>query len=379
MSEHNMDHLDYLPHVAKADVNMLHEKERTYMGSWKRAGGRSAWFMFRRNMDRLIEMLKKPADIQGWQEPETWRRFIKGYANSEEIKHLAACYCSENIFAMVRDAPGGEDGTVLACLRDLRRYAMLIEAEMMARGVVEVPPQGSTLARGDEIENDFYHLKAQEWAVNPDSAKVIIESALQDYRKTHIHTADPPPNFPATKSAPYRDAQWYCFDCGKNLDGISVHSHEGKFYCKEHYLKIVGTDQPTPEAGSHHATLTPWAVALGWRTKHGLKLDDNVFDQYWKLWTPGKWVLRDAVKNNLDIPSIISGLYQYSKVTDYWIIKIADVPPELRGCYPTLQLEANHKERSELPEWQQTLYEWLEAEGKYRLMAMHKEWAVGQA
>ena len=32
----------------------------------------------------------------------------------------------------------------------------------------------STLARGDEIEADFYMLKAQEWAVEPEEAKRLV-------------------------------------------------------------------------------------------------------------------------------------------------------------------------------------------------------------
>lgn len=36
----------------------------------------------------------------------------------------------------------------------------------------------STLARGDEIEADFYRLKAQEWAVSPEQARQKIVAAL---------------------------------------------------------------------------------------------------------------------------------------------------------------------------------------------------------
>lgn len=36
----------------------------------------------------------------------------------------------------------------------------------------------STLARGNEIERDFYELKSQEWAVSFDEAKTMIERAL---------------------------------------------------------------------------------------------------------------------------------------------------------------------------------------------------------
>ena len=39
-------------------------------------------------------------------------------------------------------------------------------------------PHKSTLVRGDEIENDFYRLKAQEWACEPDDAAKRIRLAL---------------------------------------------------------------------------------------------------------------------------------------------------------------------------------------------------------
>lgn len=41
----------------------------------------------------------------------------------------------------------------------------------------------STLERGNEIEDDFYHLKAQEWAVEPHEAKRMIEAAMKDLSK----------------------------------------------------------------------------------------------------------------------------------------------------------------------------------------------------
>ncbi len=38
----------------------------------------------------------------------------------------------------------------------------------------------TTLERGAEIENDFYHLKAQEWAIEPEEAKRFIEDKMQE-------------------------------------------------------------------------------------------------------------------------------------------------------------------------------------------------------
>jgi len=37
---------------------------------------------------------------------------------------------------MIAAAPGGEDGTVLAEVRDLRRYLLMAEAEMIEQGAI---------------------------------------------------------------------------------------------------------------------------------------------------------------------------------------------------------------------------------------------------
>jgi hypothetical protein len=136
----NLNHMPYLQKVAASDVEVIQHKEKTYQGSWKEAGGRSAWFMFRRNMDRLVGMMAPPPArklaIANLRENEV-------HLDSNTYRYLVACLKAEDIFSHIEAAPGGEDGTALACLRDLRRYALLIEAEMVARGSIalEVVPQ----------------------------------------------------------------------------------------------------------------------------------------------------------------------------------------------------------------------------------------------
>lgn len=44
----------------------------------------------------------------------------------------------------------------------------------------------STLERGNEIEADFYQLKAQEWAMEPYEAKRLIIAALEPLIKFAI-------------------------------------------------------------------------------------------------------------------------------------------------------------------------------------------------
>lgn len=99
----DMRHMEFLEIVAVEDCAALREKETTYKGSWKRRGGVGAFMMMARKMDRL------------------------------EVMALRDNY---DVFRMISDDPEGEDGTPLAEIRDLRRYLLLVEAEMISRGDV---------------------------------------------------------------------------------------------------------------------------------------------------------------------------------------------------------------------------------------------------
>lgn len=96
----DMSHLDYLTEVAEADVNQLLEKEKTYQGSWKKRGGLGTAMMLLRKIDRL-EVILKAADY--------------------------------DIFKVCLVDLTGKDGSALAEIRDLRRYLLLVEAEVIAQ------------------------------------------------------------------------------------------------------------------------------------------------------------------------------------------------------------------------------------------------------
>lgn len=147
-SDDRFAHHAYLPIVAQEDVRYLLEKDRSYGASWKLAGGRSAYFMLRRKMDRMIEMLKRPEPPHGWS-LENYSAAIPLNGNPNQdvtvdasiARHLLAAYRAEDVFSMIEADPSGRDGCVLAEVRDLRRYLLLVEAEMIARGVVTSPEQ----------------------------------------------------------------------------------------------------------------------------------------------------------------------------------------------------------------------------------------------
>jgi hypothetical protein len=94
--------MDYLEEVSLDDIRQLGIKEGTYQGSWKKRGGVGAYMMVARKIDRLENLM---------------------------------IACSYDIFEALNADPLGADGTALAEIRDLRRYLLLIEAEMRARWV----------------------------------------------------------------------------------------------------------------------------------------------------------------------------------------------------------------------------------------------------
>jgi hypothetical protein len=101
------NHMDYLDTISAQDVATLREKERTYGGSWKKRGGVGAFMMLARKMDRL--------------------------------ENIAAA-ANYDIFAVIRgEGLDGADGTLIAEIRDLRCYLMLVEAEMAAQAEGSVP------------------------------------------------------------------------------------------------------------------------------------------------------------------------------------------------------------------------------------------------
>lgn len=144
-----VDNLPYLKMVALQDVNRLYEKEKQYNGSWKRSGGRSSWMMLVRKIDRIREIMRRPEPPANFDLTQTLyavenlqnrsgtiqEKYLKG------IRYLAEVSTSEDIFAKIIEeetASGGKglDGSCIAEIRDLRSYLLLVESEMVARGIL---------------------------------------------------------------------------------------------------------------------------------------------------------------------------------------------------------------------------------------------------
>jgi hypothetical protein len=129
------DYLKYLTEIASHDVSVLLEKERTYQGSWKKRGGIGAYMMLARKIDRLENIMQGNA---------------------------------YDIFAAIAADASGADGSVLAEVRDLRRYLLLVEAEMLSR-------DEDDLFRAGTPEDGGHHARQQEETTAEHIARDIRE------------------------------------------------------------------------------------------------------------------------------------------------------------------------------------------------------------
>lgn len=90
--------------IAQEDAEGLLAAQRSYGNSWKSRGGVGAFMMLARKWDRLENRVKTPIGQAG-----TW-----------------------DIFGHIADDQRAEG--IIDDIRDLRRYLLLVEAEMRARG-----------------------------------------------------------------------------------------------------------------------------------------------------------------------------------------------------------------------------------------------------
>lgn len=112
----NLAYHQHIGKIAENDINYVRKKDAQYDASWKRRGGPGAWFTIVRPWDRLSQFMERPKQ-------------------TGTMTHAMVPVWERNdiIGAMVAEKLSGEDGTVTACVRDLRRYLLLLEAEVQER------------------------------------------------------------------------------------------------------------------------------------------------------------------------------------------------------------------------------------------------------
>lgn len=368
----NMGHLNYLSAVADSDAAVLRKKESTYQGSWKAAGGRSAWFMLRRNMDRLLRLMAPSIStqdvLQDFQDHIHAAEEVGGVTDIDlgQLTRFRAAFVAEDVFLKVLEDPSGADGTVLACLRDLRRYALLVEAEMVSQGHVSPEDPGSRWTQTTEgVSGErFPKLDPPE-----ESCGVLVDLASGPDR-TVIFEVPTQKTLNEGGFYTYTEPGRCSYVCrAKNLlPNGNVYIDLGEYGGRE-----VSPDTLSPPPRTED--LAPWAVSPGW-LRTNLWSQEEV-DRWYHQQAPDLYVLEPAVpyKFKGSPPSPLQGLYD---VRGTWATAKIDLcPPDARGWFPRLHREVNTTERSELPVWQQALYgRFDEDANKWLLQPEHMGWAV---
>lgn len=321
-----MKHMEHLETVVKSDVAVLRAKERTYQGSWKVAGGRSAWFMARRNLDRLLNMMEHKWNYNlDWTSLESVTTELKNEQNSEDI------------FAKIMQDPSGADGSVLAVMRDARRYFVLVEAEMMAREVV-IAERTMTIEERkpdqlDEIMSRVQTLfEALPGIAQPSARQAIVDLAA--------------------------------------MTGVD---------------RLVEQQSLTEEQRCvpRFEDARPWVVAL--IDLVGMKKIMSVAYVHWTkdslhlephLTEPEHYELQMEAASGFTQAS--SALRCYSKLGTGWVLKIEEAPPEYRDRWPVLRREYNSIEHEGLPHWQGELFAWVTEGTGWRVRPEHEAWTRGE-
>jgi len=152
--------------VATRDVDEVWKKDQSYGRSWMKRGGVGAFMMLARKWDRL-EQFAKTCDM-------VW-----------------------NIFRMIRSSEGsGADGAPLAEVRDLRRYLLLVEAHMVAEGVVKdyILSAGPNEPKPFQVMCSVTGLVCDVGCGLLDKCKRLIDLPMSTYGLTDtVRTSDPGP------------------------------------------------------------------------------------------------------------------------------------------------------------------------------------------
>lgn len=112
--------LDHLQAVADADVAGLKKAQKSYGDSWKKRGGVGAFMMLARKWDRLEEALRPGEGAS--------------QGSARVVRNTTDACAAYDIFraAELDKRPEG----IIDDIRDLRRYLLLVESELIARGTV---------------------------------------------------------------------------------------------------------------------------------------------------------------------------------------------------------------------------------------------------
>lgn len=353
MTKHNLDHQKFLSPVAAEDVRFTIEKDTSYDASWKLRGGVGAFMMMARKWDRLESILKGQWKYDIFTAIEQQTASEKDLANSRTPAGHP-----------VHFAPGG-DGTVLAEIRDLRRYLALAEAEMMSRGVVPTPVGAAEHDVKWESTKDPTPRK--EHYVSPEIKSYVLDRVgvrmvtgdwceWQASVNSNVYMAK------VVGILPYDEVD---IDMG-HMGVLAVKASSTRRMQPQPHPDSISHEIPpapvikTNPNGSiviepkHQRTLAPWVCHAEY-----FKLNDvpvEMRQKFWKHYAAGMHVLEPHAYSD-DIPNCLRDFYHRMMNND-WILKISECPADVREHFPNLLMELNSKEHDELPAWQRGLYSW---------------------
>lgn len=287
----DMKHMAHLGTVARDDVKALETKEATYQGSWKRRGGVGAFMMMARKWDRLEQILSG-----------TWHYDV--------FTAIEAQTSYERDNGLVT----GSDATVLAEVRDLRRYLMLVEAEMVARFEVEANRQKAA-----------------------DLGAIAKRGVMETERRV--------PRYAFESAVPHKAGQ-----------------NDATSQIEESPPAPEPMTPRTPEDGGQHGSLAPW-VCFG-DYFYRKQIAPEMREKFWCRRAADVWALEPFVEN-FQIPRVIRDCYNERGAA--WVLRPERIPPDAREYFPDLTTEKNTMEREALPEWQRVLYAWTEDKNKFEL------------
>jgi hypothetical protein len=106
--------------IASTDVKTLVKKDAEYGSSWKKRGGIGAFMMLARKWDRLETQMTIPT-----------------YAPAEPNDKPPAISEYDIFNRIESEREGANSESILETVRDLRRYLLLVESEIVARSCVD--------------------------------------------------------------------------------------------------------------------------------------------------------------------------------------------------------------------------------------------------
>jgi hypothetical protein len=343
--------MDTLREVAAADISYIETKDKSYGRSWRKRGGVGAFMMLARKWDRLEQFMQQDFNY--------------------------------DVFIGIEKSPDGSDGTTLAEIRDLRRYLLLVEGEMVARGVVEVPKSEWSV----EVPMSEWSTIAQTHVPNfNEVAKVALDNlvvngtvtvTVNEDAKRHtwaigekVEFGSPTTTRTGTITHFFSDSydnQWAEVKVGdikfvellNDLRKISNHTEDRRVprYEKKSH---------TPEDGGHHANLYPWKLELE-------PTDDLLKSFYFKR-AEHVWLLAGFVESYY-LPGPLSAAYAMAyneNNATIWCLRLDRLPEDLQDFYPKLQPELNAHEYDKSA--YKYMYE-LDAEAqKYKIKEKFNYW-----